>query len=124
MKFNKLSAVLGVVVVIAALVVSSLIRDMQESREKARLLNLLNPVLVKAVEGTPDPKPSISFVSPTKNSLVVVLSWTQNPEAAIKNDMRERVASAFRAELAADPASWGRYLSVIFDNEVVTQGFK
>ena len=100
------------------------VRNMQESQEKTRLENLLSPVIAQSVEGTPDPKPSLFFVSPTEKSLMVVLRWDQKPEAAIKNDMRERVSTNLRRELSADPKSWGRHISVIFDDEIVTQGRK
>ncbi|MFS4460632.1 hypothetical protein [Bdellovibrio sp. HCB2-146] len=124
MRFNKLSVILVVVAVLATVLVSNIVRDMHDSKEKARLEKIVSPAIDKAVEGTPDPKPKLSFLTPTDQSLVVVLSWEQTPEAHIKNDMREKVSTAIRRELSSDPSSWGRHISVIFDDEVVTQGIK
>lgn len=124
MRFNKMSAVLVVVAILATFIVSNVVRDMRDSKEKARLENIVSPVIEKAVEGTPDPTPKFSFLTPTDKSLLIVLSWDQKPEAPIKNDMRERISTAIRRELSSDPNSWGRHISVIFDDEVVTQGIK
>ena len=124
MRSNKLVIVLVVVAIALTAFISGFIRNWNESQEKARLENILSSVVAKAVEGTPDPKPSLSFVSPADKSLIVILHWDQKPEAAIKNDMRERVSTSVRRELAADPKSWGRHISVIFDDEVITQSWK
>lgn len=124
MRFNKLSISLIILAVVATVVASNFVRDLREKREKTRLENILSPVIVKAVEETTEPKPSLSFIAPTEKSLVVVLHWEQKTEVVIKNDMRERIISAIRRELSTDPASWGRHISVIFDDEVITQGWK
>jgi hypothetical protein len=124
MRSRKSAVILIVVTVVLTYLTVGLVRNWNESREKARLENLLSPAVAKAVEGTPDPKPSLYFVSATDESLVVVLRWDQKPEMSIKNDVRERVMSSVRRELAADSQSWGRHISVIFDDEVVTQGWK
>jgi len=124
MRSNKLVIVLVVIAIAATSLVSNFMHSWKERQEKERLENILSPVVVKAVEGTPDPKPNLSFVSPADKSLIVVLRWEQKPEAPVKNDMRERVSTLIRRELSADPKSWGRHISVIFDDEVITQGLK
>lgn len=124
MRSTKSTLVLIAVAVVLTYLVTGYARSLNESRERARLENLLTPVITKAVGGTTDPKPKLSFVAATEKSMTVVLNWNQKPEAAVKNDMRERVSSAIRRELAADPGSWGRHVSVIFDDEVVTQSWK
>lgn len=124
MRSNKLILALVVIAIAATYLASGFVHSWREGQEKARLENMLSPVVVKAVEGAPDPKPNLSFVSATDKSLLVVLRWEQTPEASIKNDMRERVSTSVRRELSTDPKSWGRHISVIFDEEVVTQGAK
>lgn len=124
MRSNKLVIVLVVVAIAATYLASGFVHSWREGQEKVRLENMLSPVIAKAVEGTTDPKPTLSFVSATDKSALVVLRWEQAVEAPIKNDMRERVSTSVRRELAADPKSWGRHISVIFDDEVVTQGKK
>lgn len=124
MRFNKWTLALVIIAIAATSLVSSFVQSWTERQEKARLENILSPVIATAVEGTPEPKPNLSFVSASDKSLLVVLRWEQKPEAAIKNDMRERVSTSVRRELSADPKSWGRHISVIFDDEVITQGLK
>lgn len=124
MRSNKLVLALVVIAIVATSLVSGFVSSWRAGQEKARLENILSPVIAKAVEGTPDPKPNLSFVSAADKSLMVVLSWDQKPEAPIKNDMRERVSTSVRRELSSDPKSWGRHISVIFDDEVITQGLK
>ncbi|MFM6929825.1 MAG: hypothetical protein ACKOX6_15250 [Bdellovibrio sp.] len=122
MKFNKHSVILGFVAIVITMLISNFARDIRTQKEKERLENILTPVIVKAVEGTTDPKPSLSLIIATEKSVMVILDWKQTPESAVKNDMREKISTTIRRELAADPASWGRHLSVTFNNEVVTQG--
>jgi hypothetical protein len=124
MRSNNLVIALVVIAIAGTALVSSFVNSWRENQEKARLENILSPVIVKAVEGTPDPKPGLSFVSAADKSLIVVLRWEQTPEPPVKNDMRERISTSVRRELSADPKSWGRHISVIFDDEVVTQGLK
>ncbi|MNK75720.1 hypothetical protein D3C87_952650 [compost metagenome] len=124
MRSNKLVVALVLIAIACTSLVSSFLQSWSERQEKARLENILSPVIAKSVEGTPDPKPSLSFISASDKSLMVVLRWEQKPEAPIKNDMREMVSTAVRRELSADPKSWGRHISVIFDDEVITQGLK
>lgn len=124
MRSNKLAIALVLITIAVTSFVLSFVQNWSERQEEARLESILSPVVTKAVEGTPDPKPSISFVSATDKSLMVVLSWDQKPETPIKNDVREMVSTSVRRELSADPKSWGRHISVIFDDEVITQGLK
>lgn len=124
MKFNKFSAILCVVMILGTLLVSSLVREALMKQEKTRLENILVPVIAKAVEAVPDPKPTLHFIIPTEQALLVVLFWKQNPEVSIKNDVRGEVSLAIQRELSMDPASWGRNVSVTFADEVVTQGKK
>lgn len=124
MRSNKVVAVLVIVAIAVTALVSSYARDWKEQQEKTRLEAMLTPLIEKTTEGTPDPKPSLSFITVGDKSVVVVLSWAQKPEAPIKNDMRERILTSVRRELSSDPKSWGRHVSVIFDDEVVTQGWK
>lgn len=124
MRLDKLSIGVVLVVIVATVGTSNIVRDVREKQEKTRLENIVSPVVVTAVEGTPDPKPSLSFINATEKSLMVVLRWEQKSESVVRNDMRERVSTAIRRELASDPGSWGRHISVIFDDEVVTQGAK
>lgn len=124
MRSNKLVVALVIIAIACTSLVSSFMQKWLENQEKARLENLLSPVVAKAVEGTPDPKPNLSFVTAGEKLLIVVLRWDQKPEAPVKNDMRERVSTSVRRELSADPKSWGRHISVIFDDEVITQGLK
>lgn len=124
MKISKLTIFVFVLAIAGTLLVSNLVRESSQKKEKARIEALVAPVIAASVEGTPDPKPSLSFVNVSEKSVMVVVRWEQKPEAAIKNDMRERVTTSIRRELSADPASWGRHISVIFDDEVITQGFK
>lgn len=124
MRSNKMVIILVVVAIAATYLASGFVHSWREGQEKVRLENMLSPVVAKAVEGTIDPKPTLSFVSATDKSALVVLRWEQTVEAPIKNDMRERVSISVRRELSADPKSWGRHVSVIFGDEVVTQGSK
>lgn len=124
MRSSKFIIILVILVSAATAFVSGFVRNLKTNQEKTRLEHLLSANVEKAVEGTPDPKPSLSFVFASDESIMVVLRWDQKPEALIKNDMRERVTMSVRRELSADPKSWGRHISVIFDNEVVTQGWK
>jgi hypothetical protein len=124
MRSNKLAIALVLIAIAVTSFVLSFLQAWSESQEKARLEIMLSPIVAKAVEGTPDPKPSLSFVSATDKSLIVVLRWDQKPETPIKNDVREMVSTSIRRELSADPKSWGRHISVIFDDEVITQGLK
>ena len=124
MKFNKFSAILCVVAILGTLLVSSLVREALAKQEKTRLENILVPVIAKAVEALPDPKPTLHFLVPMEKAFVVVLFWKQTPEVSIKNDVRGEVILAIQHELATDPASWGRSVSVIFSDEVVKQGWK
>lgn len=96
----------------------------REAKETSRMQSLLLPVIAQAVEGTAEPRPELQFAVVTEKSVQVVLRWEQKIEAALKNEMRDRVSAAIRREAAADPKSWGRYVSVIFQDEVVTQGWK
>lgn len=115
---------LVIIAIAVTSLVSGFLHNMKASREKARLEQLLSTVVSKSVDGTQDPKPSLSFVSASDESVMVVLRWDQKPEAPIRNDMRERVLISVRRELSADPKSWGRHISVIFNDEVITQGWK
>ncbi len=119
----KQSIILGFVAVLITMLVSNFARDIRERHETERFENILIPVVATAVEGTEDPKPSLSLVTVTDKSIALVLNWKQTAASTIKNDLRERVIAAVRGELAAaDPKSWGRYISVSFTDEVVTQG--
>lgn len=122
MQLNKHSVILGFIAIVITILISNFAREMREQKEQTRLENILAPVIVKTVEGTIAPQPTLSFVIATDKSLMVVLNWKQTPDAAIKNEMREKIGTIIRRELAADPTSWGRHISVSFDNEVVTQG--
>lgn len=124
MRSQKVFMLATLVLVIAAYFAAGFFRQWSERREAARLERVLAPVITKAVEGSPDPKPELDFIVTTEKSIQVVLRWGQNPEAVIKNDMRERVSTSVRREMAADPKGWGKYMSVIFSDEVVTQGWK
>jgi len=124
MRSNKVLLALVVIVIVATSFASNWLQGWRAGQEKTRLETLLSPVIEKAVEGTPEPKPNLSFVSATDKTVLVVLHWEETPEILVKNDMRERVSASLRRELSADPKSWGRHISVIFDDEVVSQGSK
>ena len=121
---KKAVLVLAFVAIALSLGISKYVSSMQFQAEKQRMESLLAPVVEKAVASTPDPKPTLHFVMPGEKSLLVVLYWKSNQDAAIKNDLRESVSFAVRKELSADPGSWGRLVSVIFADEVVLQGWK
>lgn len=124
MKFNKKSVLLTVIIIALTSFFYRFAQDIQYQREKKRLETILSPVVTKATEGTPDPKPELFFVIQADRSLLVVLTWRQNPDVSVKNDMRERVLFAVRRELSTDTKSWGRHIAIIFNDEIVTQGWK
>ncbi len=124
MRLNKSTIIIMVITISVTAWLTGIVRDHLKTKEKQRLESILSPLVDKATEGGGDPKPRLSFVSPTKKSIILVVRWEQKPEAAIKNEMRERIMLAARKELAADPASWGRHISIVFDDEVITQGWK
>lgn len=121
---NKIIGLIIFLSFLTTVLVSNLVRNLQENKEKARLESVLAPLVDRAVQEIPDPKPTLFFVVATEKSLMVVLRGSPDSPSEQKNEVRDRVSVAVRRELASDPKSWGRHVSVIFENEVVTQGWK
>lgn len=121
---NKIIGLIIFLSILTTVLVSNLARNLQENKERARLESVIAPLVDVAVQGIPDPKPVLFFVVTTEKSLMVVLRGSSDSPVEQKNEVRDRVSTAVRRELAVDPKSWGRHVSVIFDNEVVTQGWK
>lgn len=122
MKLNKISLAVGIFAVLITLIISDFLESQAEQQEKVRLSGIITPVVIKAVENLSEPRPLIADIDPATKSLMLVLRWEQKVDVLARSDVRERVSNAVRRELSSDPASWGRRLSVIFDDEVITQG--
>lgn len=122
MKLNKISLAVGIFAVLITLIISDFLESQAEQQEKVRLSGIITPVVIKAVENLSEPRPLIADIDPAMKSLMLVLRWEQKVDVLARSDVRERVSTAVRRELSSDPASWGRRLSVIFDDEVITQG--
>lgn len=124
MQNQSLRIGIPIAVLAAVLLGTEWFRDFRSRRENARIESLIAPVVSEAVAATPGPRPELSFAVTTGRSALIIVRWDQAPGPEFRNDIRERILAAVRRELAADPKSWGRHVSIAFQDELVTQGWK
>jgi len=55
-----------------------------------------------------------------KSSIRVAIRWDQNPPLELRNEVRDRILWAVRRELAGEK----RLISVVFTDEITSQGWK
>ena len=101
------------------------VRDLMADREKTRVEALLKPVLDQSFASFPDPKPTLAFLILTDKSVqLVVRLEAKGLTIEDRNALREQILAGIQKELIADPQSWGKFTSVTFIDELVTQSSK
>lgn len=100
------------------------VKERNHQAEKSRLESLVQAAFDRTSNDPTWPPLKVAFITHTEKSITVVIDLPSGNSLTDRESLRAGVLKIVRADLGADPKSWGRYIAVIFNDELILQGRK